>query len=147
MTNKPAILVLCTGNSCRSQMAEGFLRDYKGDKFEIFSAGTEPKDQIHPLAIRVMQEVGIDITHQYPKPMPQFLGHQFIHHVLIVCDNANQSCPRIWPGSFSRTYMPFDDPAHFTGTEQEKLAEFRRVRDRIGEAMRNWAPQASGANT
>ncbi len=147
MTTNPAILVLCTGNSCRSQIAEGFLRTYKNDRFEIHSAGTEPKHRVHPLAIRVMQEIGIDISNQRPKHMSQFLSHQFIHHLLIVCDNANKTCPRIWPGSFSRTYMPFDDPTTFVGDEAQKLAEFRRVRDLIGKAMRDWAPQSEKANS
>jgi arsenate reductase len=140
MSAKPVVLILCTGNSCRSQMAEGFLRKYAGDAFDVQSAGTEPKDQVHPLAVRVMSEAGVDISRHRPKPLTTFLGKEAVRHLLIVCDNANQSCPRIWPGTFSRTYMPFDDPAHFKGTPEQTLAEFRRVRDQIDAAMRTWRP-------
>jgi arsenate reductase len=144
MTDKPLILVLCTGNSARSQMAEAFLRKYKGDDFTAASAGTQPKAEIHPLAIRVMNEIGIDISGQKPKDVKEFLGTQPVRHVLIVCDNANQSCPRIWPGSFSRTFMPFDDPAAENGTEWEQLEVFRRVRDEISDALRDWTPPPPG---
>ena len=145
MAAKPLILVLCTGNSCRSQMAEAFLRKHKGDRFEVASAGTQPKPQVHPLAVRVMQEIGIDISAQRPKDSKDFLGKSPVRHVLIVCDNAKQSCPGIWPGAFSRTFMPFDDPVAATGSEAEKLAVFRRVRDEIDVAMRKWAPESEQA--
>src|SRR4051812_14791404 len=112
--SKPLILVLCTGNSARSQMAEAFLRKHKGEQFDVASAGTDPKPIVHPLAVRVMKEVGIDIGQQHPKDAAEFLGKASVRHVLIVCDNANQSCPRVWPGAFSRTFMPFDDPAAAT---------------------------------
>ena len=141
MSEKPMILVLCTGNSARSQMAEGFLRKYKGDEFAAASAGTEPKAQVHPLAVVVMKEIGIDISQQRPKDLKDFLGKAPVRHVLIVCDNANQSCPRTWPGTFSRTFMPFDDPAAAAGSDTEKLAVFRRVRDEISAAMQKWTPE------
>jgi len=141
MNGKPLILVLCTGNSARSQMAEGFLRKYRSDHFAAASAGTEPKPQVHPLAVRVMDEIGIDISDQRPKDIREFLGKAAVRHVLIVCDNANRSCPRIWPGTYSRTFMPFDDPAAVTGSEAEKLEAFRRVRDEIGETMQKWVPE------
>ncbi len=137
---KATVLILCTGNSCRSQMAEGFLRQYQGAAYEVHSAGTEPRGEVHPLAVKVMAEVGIDISEQRPKDLVQYLGHLPVAHLLIVCDRANQTCPRIWPGAFSRTYLPFDDPAQFVGSEEATIAEFRRVRDQIGEAMRTWAP-------
>jgi arsenate reductase len=143
MNSKPVVLILCTGNSCRSQMAEALLRKYQGNRFEVASAGTEPKPEVHPLAVRVMKEIGIDISRQHPKNISEFLGKVPVHHVLIVCDNANSSCPRVWPGSFSRTFMPFDDPAHAEGSEQEVLAVFRRVRDEIDQAMRSWSPPSS----
>ena len=146
MSEKPMILVLCTGNSARSQMAEGFLRKYQGEKFTSASAGTEPKPQVHPLAVAVMREVGIDISQQRPKDIKEFLGKAPVRHVLIVCDNANQSCPRTWPGTFSRTFMPFDDPAAAGGSEAEKLAVFRRVRDEIERAMKGWVPDAKQGN-
>jgi arsenate reductase len=145
MSDKPMILVLCTGNSARSQIAEAFLRKYKSGSFSVASAGTEPKSEVHPLAIHVMREIGIDITGHYPKDVRDYLGKADVQHVLIVCDNANQSCPRVWPGAFSRTFMPFDDPAAALGDEDERLAAFRRVRDEIDAAMQNWNPaEANG---
>jgi arsenate reductase len=137
---KAVVLILCTGNSCRSQMAEGFLRRYQGDSYEVHSAGTEPKGEVHPLAVRVMVEVGIDISQQRPKDLAQYLGRLPVAHLLIVCDMANQTCPRVWPGAFSRTYLPFDDPAQFVSSEEETIAEFRRVRDQIGATMKAWVP-------
>jgi arsenate reductase len=139
---KPIVLILCTGNSCRSQMAEGFLREYAGDKYDPHSAGTEPKGEVHPLAVRVMAEIGIDISKQHPKPSRDYLGHLPVRHLIIVCNKANMTCPRVWPGILSRSYLPFDDPAEFEGSEAERLAEFRRVRDQIGEAMHKWQPEA-----
>lgn len=140
MPTRHSILVLCTGNSCRSQMAEGFLRKYHGDRFDIYSAGTAPKDRVHPLAVRVMGEAGVDISAQRPRDVDEFLGKLPLTHLLIVCDRANASCPRVWPGSLSRTYMPFDDPADATGSEEQVLTVFRRVRDEIDHAMREWTP-------
>ena len=143
--NKPIVLILCTGNSCRSQMAEGFLRKYAGDRYDVHSAGTNPADRVHPLAVKVMAEAGVDISGGLPKDVEKYLGREAVRHVLIVCDNANRTCPRIWPGTFSRTFMPFDDPAHFEGTPDATLAEFRRVRDQIDGAMRTWQPPALAA--
>lgn len=141
MSEKQTILVLCTGNSCRSQMAEGLLRKYKGERYRIESAGTDPKSEIHPLAVRVMKDIGIDISGQRPKNASEFLGRAPVHHILIVCDNANGTCPRTWPGAQTRTFMPFDDPADAAGTEQERLAVFRRVRDEIMVVAKTWEPQ------
>jgi len=138
---KPMVLILCTGNSCRSQMAQGFLRAYRGEKYDIHSAGTEPKAQVHPLAVKVMAEVGIDISGQKPQALTHYLGRAPVRHLLIVCNKANGTCPRIWPGTYSRAYLPFDDPAEATGTPEAQLAVFRRVRDEIGWAMKNWEPQ------
>jgi arsenate reductase (thioredoxin) len=137
---KPFVLILCTGNSCRSQMAEGFLRAYQSEVFEVHSAGTEPKEEVHPLAVRVMAEAGIDISGQKPKSLKEYLGRAPVAHLLIVCDHANQTCPRIWPGAFTRTYLPFEDPAQFVGDEPATLAKFRAVRDQIGAAMKVWKP-------
>ena len=138
----PLVLILCTGNSCRSQMAEALLKKYQGKKYDVHSAGMEPKDEVHPLAIRVMNEIGLDISHQRPKSSKVYLGHHPVKHILIVCDKANNTCPRIWPGAFTRTYMPIDDPAEAEGDEEERLEVFRRVRDELDEAMMTWEPQA-----
>lgn len=138
---KPIVLILCTGNSCRSQMAEGFLKKYAGDQYDVHSAGTDPKDAVHPQAVRVMAEAGIDISSHRPKASRDYLGHLPVRHLIIVCNKANMTCPRIWPGTLSRTYLPFDDPSEFEGTEQERLAVFRRVRDQIDKAMRQWEPE------
>jgi arsenate reductase len=140
MAAKPVVLILCTGNSCRSQMAEGFLKRYGGEEYVVHSAGTEPAAQVHPLAVQVMDEIGIDISQQRPKALANYLGHIPVRHLIIVCDKANGSCPRIWPGTLSRTYLPFDDPAAFEGTAEETLEEFRRVRDLIGDVMGSWKP-------
>jgi arsenate reductase len=122
-------------------MAEAFLRKYQDDRFEVASAGTEPKSEVHPFAIRVMNEIGIDISHQRPKNLSEFLGKAAVRHLLIVCDKANGSCPRIWPGTFSRSYIPFDDPAQAEGTMEEQLDVFRRIRDEISDAMKTWKPE------
>ena len=138
----PIVLILCTGNSCRSQMAEALLRKHQGEKYDVHSAGMDPKEEVHPLAIKVMAEIGIDISGQRPKSSKMYLGHHPVKHILIVCDKANNTCPRIWPGAFTRTYMPIDDPAEARGSEEEKLTVFRRVRDELDAAMRTWEPKA-----
>src|SRR5262249_38928534 len=135
---KPNVLVLCTGNSCRSQMAEGFLRQLAGDRFEVFSAGTEPRDEVHPLAVEVMAETGIDISRQHPKSVKEFLGRLPVRYLISVCDGANESCPRIVPGLLERLFWPFDDPARFEGTPEEMIAAFRLVRDEIRERIIGW---------
>jgi arsenate reductase len=142
---KPLILVLCTGNSARSQMAEGFLRRYHGHRFDIASAGTDPKPKVHPLAVLAMDEAGLNISGHRPKDINRFLTNPNVAHVLIVCDNANQSCPRTWMGDFTRTFMPFEDPAAARGSEAQQLEVFRRVRDQIDRAMKQWDPEASKA--
>lgn len=132
------ILVLCTGNSCRSQMAEGFLRQAAGDAFNVYSAGTEPKDEVHPLAVQVMAEVGIDISGQRPKGVREYLGRLPIRYLIIVCSGANEACPQIFPGLSERLFWPFDDPASFEGPPDETLEEFRRVRDEIDARVLEW---------
>jgi arsenate reductase len=128
-TDKPTILILCTGNSCRSHLAEGLLRAAAGDLFNVESAGSKPAGYVHPLAIAVMREIGIDISAHRSKHMNEFLDRE-IETVVTVCGNADQACP-IYPGQVNRHHWPFEDPAHATGTEEEKLAMFRRVRDEI----------------
>jgi len=127
--NKPSVLILCTGNSCRSHLAEGILRHVAGDLFDVHSAGSRPAGYVHPKAIAVMKEIGIDISGHTSKHMNEFLDRK-IDTVITVCGNADQACP-MFPGQVNRYHWGFDDPAHATGTEEEVLAVFRRVRDQI----------------
>lgn len=138
MENKPSVLFLCTGNSCRSQMAEGFLREFGGDRFTAYSAGTAPTERVHPLAVQVMSEKGIDISDGEPKNVGQFLGRLPVRHLVIVCDGANEKCPRIFPGMMNRMFWPFDDPAAFVGSEAATLEKFRTVRDQIESRIKQW---------
>lgn len=126
---KPSVLILCTGNSCRSHMAEGILRAAAGDMIDVFSAGSKPAGYVHPLSIKVLAEIGIDISKHTSKHMNEFLSRD-ITTVVTVCGNADQLCPT-YPGQLNRHHWGFDDPAHATGTEEEVLNEFRRVRDQI----------------
>ena len=126
--NKKRVLFLCTGNSCRSQMAEGFLRDMAGDRFEVFSAGIKPT-QVNPLAIKVMAEACIDISKHRSKSAMEFIGQKF-DFVVTVCDNAKQTCP-IFPGKYEKIHWDLEDPAEAQGTEEERLVFFRRIRDEI----------------
>jgi len=126
---KRAVLILCTGNSCRSQMAEGILGHVAGDLFEVASAGSKPAGYVHPLAIRVMQEIGIDISRNSSKSMSEFLDRK-IDTVITVCGRADQACP-MFPGQVNRYHWGFDDPAEARGTEEGVLNAFRRVRDEI----------------
>lgn len=124
------VLFLCTGNSCRSQMAEGFLRHMAGDTFEVFSAGVKPT-QVNPLAVKVMAEVGIDISKHRSKSAMEFIGQKF-DYVITVCDNAKQTCP-VFPGKYEKIHWSLEDPAEAQGSEEEKLVFFRRIRDKIKE--------------
>jgi arsenate reductase len=127
--SKPAVLILCTGNSCRSHLAEGILRRAAGDLFEVHSAGSKPAGYVHPQAIEVMKEIGIDISGHSSKHINEFLDRP-IDTVITVCGNADQACP-MFPGQVHRYHWGFDDPAHAKGTEEEILAVFRHVRDQI----------------
>lgn len=129
MFQKPTILILCTGNSCRSHLAEGILRSAAGDFVEVRSAGSKPTGTVHPRAIEVMLEIGIDISGHRSKPMKEYFDQQ-IDTVITVCGNIDQACP-MFPGQVHRHHWGFDDPAHATGTDDEIIAEFRRVRDEI----------------
>ncbi|AAM72948.1 MAG TPA: arsenate reductase ArsC [Chlorobaculum sp.] len=126
---KKSILVLCTGNSCRSQMAEGFLRSFDSE-LDVFSAGTVPASEVHPLAVQVMREKGIDLSANRPKKVDEFLTKPF-DYVVTVCDSAKESCPLFTGQVKHRQHIGFDDPAAATGSSEEVLAEFRRVRDEI----------------
>jgi len=128
------VLVLCTGNSARSQMAEGLLRHDAGDRFEVFSAGVDPAARVRPEAIAVMQELGIDISGHRAKHLDEFAGQKF-NYVLTVCDNAKEACP-IFPGQTVTIHHCFLDPAAFDGSEEERIALFRRVRDEIRQYLR-----------
>jgi arsenate reductase (thioredoxin) len=125
---KPKVLFLCTGNSARSQMAEGFLRHSAGNTFDVFSAGTHP-GQLNPLAVEVMSEIGIDISGHTSKDVQQFLTTP-IQYVVTVCDRARQSCP-VFPAARRLLHWSFEDPAEAQGSREEKLAVFRRIRDQI----------------
>lgn len=129
MNEKPKVLILCTGNSCRSHMAEGILRSLAGDLIDVHSAGSKPAGYVHPKAIAVLNEIGIDISGHHSKHMHEFLGGK-VHTVITVCGNADQACP-LFPGQVNRYHWGFSDPAHATGSEEQVLAEFRRVRDEI----------------
>ena len=123
------ILILCTGNSCRSQMAEGFLKSFDSS-LTVFSAGTKATSRVHPKAIQVMNEIGIDLSKNFPKTVDQFLSESF-DYVITVCDNAKESCPVFFGNVKHRLHIGFDDPADATGTEEDILSVFRRVRDEI----------------
>ena len=127
------ILILCTGNSCRSQMAEGFLKSFNPE-IEVYSAGTAPSDRVHPKAMEVMKEEGIDLSSHYPQKVDEFLEEAF-DFVITVCGHAQENCP-VFTGSVKQQlHIGFDDPAEATGTEEEIFAEFRRIRDEIKESF------------
>lgn len=128
MSDKKRVLILCTGNSARSQMAEGLLRHDARDRFEVFSAGTKPS-KVRPEAISVMRELGIDISGHRSKSVDEFKG-QLFDYVLTVCDIARESCP-IFPGKTVTIHQNFEDPAELQGSEEARLRAFRRVRDEL----------------
>ena len=130
------VLILCTGNSARSQMAEGLLRHDGGAAFEVMSAGTKPS-HVRPEAIAAMHEIGIDISGHRSKSVDEFAGQTF-DYVITVCDNAKESCP-IFPAATKRIHWSLDDPAAVQGSEEQRLAEFRRVRDQLRSLLRQFA--------
>jgi arsenate reductase len=134
---KPFILVLCTGNSCRSQIAEGFLRRALGDLAEVASAGSRPAGYVHPKAVTVMREIGIDLSGGRSKSLTEFLDGR-VTTVITVCADADAACP-VFPGKLKRHHFGFDDPAKATGDDEVVLAEFRRVRDEIGRVFEAYA--------
>ena len=129
---RPRVLFLCTHNSARSQMAEGLLRYLAGDRFEANSAGTEAT-HVRPLAVRAMGEIGVDVSGQESKALDRYLGEPF-EYVVTVCDAANEACP-VFPGAKNRLHWSFEDPAQATGTEEERMEVFRKVRDEIRERI------------
>lgn len=142
-SHKPLVLFLCTGNSARSQMAEVILRNRAGDRFEVASAGLDPKG-VNPLTIRALEEAGLQAEGLRSKSSADFLGKVSVRYAVIVCENANQSCPRIYPFATRTLYWPFEDPAAFEGTADQRLAKFRKVRDQIAARIDEWL-QALGS--
>ena len=134
---KPLILILCTGNSCRSHLAEAILRAAAGDIIEVASAGSKPAGYVHPLALRALSEIGLDASAHHSKHLSEFLQRD-VETVITVCGNADQVCP-MFPGQMNRYHWGFDDPAHATGTEDEQFAVFRRVRDEIRRVFEAYA--------
>ena len=135
--NKTNVLFLCTSNSARSQMAEALLRKYAGDQFEVYSAGLEPKG-INPYTVRVMNETGIGIGGQWSKSVSEYLGQKHFGYLITVCSNAEERCPTTFPGIGRRLHWDFEDPVVFKGSDEDTLAMFRKVRDRIDERIRSW---------
>ena len=140
MTKKKRVLIICTGNSARSQMAEGLLRHLAGDRFEVFSAGTFATF-VRPQAIEVMEEIGIDISRHRSKSVDEFLD-QYFDYVITVCDNADQRCP-IFPGVARRLHWSFEDPSSLSGTEEEKLRHTRKIRDEIRSKITRWITESA----
>ena len=140
MSDKKRVLILCTGNSARSQMAEGLLRHLAGDRVEVFSAGVEPSF-VRPQAVEAMRERGIDITSQRSKSVDEFAGREF-DYVITVCDNARERCP-VFPGRYERVHWSFDDPAAAAGDAHAVMAVFRRVRDEIEGRLREFIGKVS----
>ncbi len=136
MSDKERVLILCTGNSARSQMAEGLLRHDAGEQFDVESAGTKASS-VRPEAIAAMRELGIDISGRRSKHIDEFAGQQF-DYVITVCDNARESCP-VFFGAAKRLHQSFDDPASLNGCEEERLTLFRRVRGEVREYLNEFA--------
>ena len=134
---KTKVLFLCTGNSARSQMAEAFLRQTAGDRFDVYSAGLEPKG-INPHTRAVMKEAGLDLNGQWSKDVTEYLGRVNFGFLITVCDHAEKNCPTTFLGITHREHWAFEDPAAFQGSEEETLAKFRQVRDQIEQRIRGW---------
>ena len=133
---KTKVLFLCTGNSCRSQMSEAWLRELGGERFAVFSAGLEPHG-VHPLTIKVMEETGYDMSDHRSKHLEEFIGEINFDYLITVCGNADERCPH-FPGMGKRMHWPFEDPAAFEGPEEQKLAFFRQVRGQIQNKIQGW---------
>ncbi len=142
--SKAKVLFLCIGNSVRSQMAEAFLKKRGGDWFEAYSAGTEPKG-INPYTERVMEEAGMSLSGQYSKDIKEYMGKMLFTYVITLCDEAEKSCPAIFPGTAQILHWSFEDPATFIGSGEEKLAKFREVRDRIERRIKEWLAEQESA--
>jgi arsenate reductase len=134
------VLFLCTGNSARSQMAEAFLRTHGGKRYEAYSAGLEPKG-LNPFTVQVMKEIGINVADQTSKGVELYMGRMEFAYVITVCDDADRNCPAVWPGAKQRLHWSFQDPAAVEGSEAEKLAKFREVRDQIEARIKAWVTE------
>jgi arsenate reductase len=134
---KPRVLILCTKNSARSQMAEAFLKKYAGDRFEVSSAGFDPTE-IHPLTRKVMREAGLDLGDQQAKSVKEYLGKVVFTYLITVCEKAEKDCPIAFPGVILRMYWPFEDPVSLTGSEAQRLKKFREIRDKIEQRIQLW---------
>jgi arsenate reductase (thioredoxin) len=134
---KDRVLILSTGNAARSQMAEAFLKKYAVGQFEVYSAGSEPKS-LDPLTRKVMEEMGLNLSDQYSKGVKDYLGKMIFRYLIIVCAKAEQHCPTTYPGIREKIFWRFEDPVAFTGSEEEKLAKFREVRDKIEKRIKLW---------
>jgi arsenate reductase len=140
--NKVKVLFMCTGNSARSQIAESLLRRYAGDKFDVYSAGLEPKG-INPYTKQVMQEIGITLEGHYAKHLREYMGKLNFGFLITVCADAEEKCPATFPGVSHRLHWSFDDPAAFIGSDEEKLQKFRDVRERIDQKIKDWLTNPS----
>ena len=141
--SKPKVLFLCTGNSARSQMAEGLLRAMAGDQFDVFSAGTEPKGRILPEVQEALREVGIDTSSQWSKSVMEYMGKVNFGYVITVCADAEENCPAVFLNMGTHEHWPFDDPAKFAGDDEARLVSTRRVRDQIEDRLRLWLTEQS----
>lgn len=141
-TSKKRVIILCTGNSCRSQMAEAFWRKYGGDNWEVVSAGVKPSGKVYPLAIKAMAEKGFDISNCKSKSVTPFLDQRF-DLVVTVCGHADKTCPT-FPGGGKYLHHPFDDPPKAPGTDEERMKVTRRVRDEIEAKVQEWIATESG---
>ena len=139
---KPTVLILCTGNSCRSHMAEGILKSVAGESLNVQSAGSNPAGYVHPLAIKVLGEIGIDISSNSSKHMNEFL-QQDVETVITVCGNADQACP-VYPGQVNRFHWPFADPAKAEGSEEEIWAMFQTIRNEIQKVFTEYGEERAG---
>jgi arsenate reductase (thioredoxin) len=134
---RPNVLILCTGNSCRSIMGEALLRARAGDRFNVYSAGTAPKG-VNPIALQVLNEIGIDTRGLSSKQVSEVAGKVPLAYTITVCGNAEETCPRTLPGMGTRLFWPFDDPPAFPGTDEQKLNKYREVRDQIDAKIQAW---------
>ncbi|MFO1500059.1 MAG: arsenate reductase ArsC [Verrucomicrobiota bacterium] len=135
--SKPSVLFLCAHNAARSQMAEALLRKHAGDRFDVVSAGLEPTT-VHPFTLRVLNEVGIDVSGNRAKGLDGLMGNRTFQLAIIVCERTQKNCPTIYPFALRRLDWPFEDPAEAQGTEEERLQKFRDVRDQIEMRILEW---------